>query len=148
MALENKFKEAAENPFYTMGRQKLLNEKKFMGSRCKKCGTTYVPTKSICPKCKVGEMELVEMKGKGKLAAYTVINVGSPLMLEEGFDRNNPYCSGVVEMEEGPRITARILGADLAKPENNKIGTPVNVEYVEAEHGGEKTTFLAFRLLS
>ena len=92
-------------------------------------------------------MELMEMKGKGKLAAYTVVAVGSLLMVEEGFDREHPYCSGIVELEEGARVTARILGVDLTKPDQVKIGMPVTAEYVEAMHGGEKETFLAFRAL-
>jgi len=148
VALESKFSEVAENEFYSSAYAKFLSEKKLKGSKCKKCGHLSVPPKPICPKCQGNEMELVEMKGKGKLAAYTVITVGAPLMLEEGFDREHPYCSGVVELEEGVKVTARILGMDTTKPDQIKIGTPVTVEYVEAMHGGENKTFLAFRALS
>ena len=148
MALESKFSEVAENEFYSLAYAKFLSEKKLEGSKCKKCGHISVPPKPICPKCQGSEMELAEMKGKGKLAAYTVVAVGAPLMLEEGFDREHPYCSGIVELEEGVKVTARILGMDTTKPDQIKIGTPVTVEYVEAMHGGEKKTFLAFRALS
>ncbi|MCD6571345.1 MAG: Zn-ribbon domain-containing OB-fold protein [Deltaproteobacteria bacterium] len=147
MALEEKFKEVAENPFYSLAYTQFLREKRLMGSKCKKCGHTSVPPKPICDKCQRDEVELVEMKGNGKLVAYTVIGTGAPLMVEEGFDRAHPYCSGVVELEEGARILARILGVDVEKPEQIKIGAPVSVEYVEAEHGGEKKVFLAFRVL-
>ena len=147
MALESKFSEVAENEFYSSAYNRFLSEKKLMGSKCKKCGHLCVPPKPICPKCQGSEMELVDIKGKGKLAAYTVISVGAPLMVEEGFDREHPYCSGVVELEEGARVTARILGVELAKPEQIKIGTPVTVEYVEAMHEEEKKSFLAFRAL-
>ena len=148
MALESKLSEVAENEFYSSAYAKFLSEKKLKGSKCKKCGHISVPPKPICPKCQGNDMELVEMKGKGKLAAYTVVAVGAPLMLEEGFDREHPYCSGIVELEEGVKVTARILGMDTTKPDQIKIGTPVTVEYVEAMHGGEKKTFLAFRALS
>lgn len=148
MALESKFSEVAENEFYSLAYAKFLSEKKLKGSKCKKCGHISVPPKPICPKCQGSDMELAEMKGKGKLAAYTVVAVGAPLMLEEGFDREHHYCSGVVELEEGVKVTARILGMDTTKPDQIKIGTPVTVEYVEAMHGGEKKTFLAFRALS
>jgi len=148
VALESKLSEVAENEFYSSAYAKFLSEKKLKGSKCKKCGHISVPPKPICPKCQGNDMELVEMKGKGKLAAYTVVAVGAPLMLEEGFDRENPYCSGIVELEEGVKVTARILGMDTTKPDQIKIGTPVTVEYVEAMHGGEKKTFLAFRALS
>ena len=89
-------------------------------------------------------MDLVEMKGRGKLIAYTVISVGPPMMIEEGFDRDHPYCSGVVELEEGVRIPGRIVGVNVTEPDQIKIGTPVTVEYQERVRGEEKKTFLAF----
>ena len=85
------------------------------------------------------------MNGRGKLVSYTVISVGPPMMIEEGFDREHPYCSGIVELEEGVRIPGRIVGVNVAKPDQIKIGTPVTVEYQERVHGEEKRTFLAFR---
>ncbi len=88
---------------------------------------------------------IMEMKGMGRLASYTVITVPPPLMVEEGFDRNTPYCSGVVELVEGPKVIARILGLDLDRPEQIQIGTPLLVEFVEAEHAVRMKTFLAFR---
>ncbi len=148
MALENKFTEVAENKFYSIAYHKFISEKKLMASKCKKCGHYSIPTNPKCTKCGGSEVELAEMKGKGKLAAFTVITVAPPLMIEEGFDRDKPYCSGVVELDEGPKVTARILGLDLTKPEEIKVGTPVEAEYVQAEHGGETKTFLAFRAKS
>ena len=153
MAMEGKFKEVAENEFYSMAYHKFLDERKLMGSKCKKCGSISVPPKPFCPEC-CSDMELVEMKGKGKLAAYTVVAVGAPLMVEEGYGREKYYCSGIVELEEGARVTARILGVDVTKPDQIKIGTPLTVDYVEAEHPADimhdagKRTFLAFRALS
>jgi hypothetical protein len=135
-----------ENKFTTLAYNQFLNEKKLMGSRCKKCGALYVPLTPICRKCYGDDMELVEMKGKGKLASYSVIAVGAPLMVEEGYDREHPYCTGIVELEEGVRIPARILGLDVTKPENIKIGTPLTVEFQERGEGEEKRTFLAFRV--
>ena len=147
MALESKLSEVAENKFYSPAYHQFIHEKRLMGSKCKTCGHASVPPKPLCSKCKGGEMELLELKGNGRLAAYTVIFMGPPLMVEEGFDREHPYCSGVVELEEGPKITARILGLDLTRPDRIKVGTPLTAEYVEAEHEGEKKTFLAFRTI-
>lgn len=148
MALEERFRETAENPFYSAAYIRFLNDRKLMGSKCKNCGWVSIPPKPICNKCQNDDMELLEMKGKGKLIAYTVIGVGAPIMVEEGFDRMHPYCSGVVELEEGPRILTRILGVDVKQPEKIKIGAPVRAEYVEALHGGESKVFLAFRVVS
>ncbi len=85
------------------------------------------------------------MKGEGKLVAYTVIAVGPTLMIEEGYNRKNPYCSGIVQLEEGPRISARILGVDVRRPDSVKIGIPLQVEYLERGEGEHRRTFLAFR---
>jgi len=135
----------AENELSSSAHNRFLAEKKLIGVRCKRCGAISLPTRPICPKCNASDMELVEMNGRGKLVAYTVISVGPPMMIEEGFDREHPYCSGIVELEEGVRIPGRIVGVNVAKPDQIKIGTPVTVEYQERVHGEETRTFLAFR---
>jgi uncharacterized OB-fold protein len=154
MALENKFSEVAENKLYSLAYNKLLSEHKLTGSRCRKCGHLAVPPKPTCPECHGTDMELVAVKGKGKLVAYTVVAVGSPLMVEEGYSREKHYCCGIVELEEGAKICARISGVDISKPEQIKIGTPVGLDYVEATHAADPTheegerTFLSFKALS
>ena len=41
-------------------------------------------------------------------------------------------CKGhEMEWVEGPRISAQILGVDVAHPENIKIGTPLTADFVE-----------------
>jgi uncharacterized OB-fold protein len=60
--------------------------------------------------------------------------------------RNNPYVTGIVELDEGVRISARILGLEANKPDQIKIGTPLTVAFLERGEGQEKKTFLAFRV--
>ncbi len=79
-------------------------------------------------------MEWVEIKGKGRLSAFTCIAIGPPFMIKEGYDRKHPYVCGVVELEEGVGVVARIEGVDGTKPETIKIGTPVRIEFL---HRGE-----------
>ena len=134
-----------ERPFSDASYEQFLNEEKIMGSRCKKCQALYLPPRPICIKCHGNDMEWVEMKGKGKLAAFTCIGVGPPFMTAEGFDRKNPYCSGVVELEEKVRIDARIEGFDNNKPEEIKVGTPVTVEFLHRGEGEDMKTFPAFK---
>ena len=66
------------------------------------------------------------MNGTGKLAAFTSISIGPPAMQAEGYDRDNPYCTGVVRLDEGPRIVARIEGVDARNPDAIEIGTTRN----------------------
>ncbi len=134
-----------ERSFSDTSYEQFLNEEKIMGCKCKKCQALYLPPRPICIKCNGEEMEWVEMKGKGKLIAFTCIGIGPAFMTEEGFDRNNPYCSGVVELEEKVRIDARIEGFDNTKPETIKVGTPVSVEFLHRGEGETLRTFPAFK---
>ena len=108
-----------------------LAEKKLMGSKCKKCQALYLPPHPICIKCHGSDMEWVELKGDGKLAAFAAISVGPTCTIAEGHDRNNPYLVGIVKMDEGPKICGRIQGIDPRNPDKIKVGTPVKVEFPE-----------------
>ena len=120
-----------------------LTEKKLMASMCKKCQALYLPPHPICIKCHGNEMEWVEMKGKGKLATFTAIAVGQSRTIEEGYSRDNPYLVGIVELDEGPKVSGRILGIDAKKPENIKVGTPLTIEFTEQGEG--RNCFVAFK---
>ena len=120
-----------------------IAEKKLMASRCKKCQALYLPPHPICIKCHGNEMEWVEMKGKGKLAAFTSVAVGQSRTIEEGYSRDNPYLVGIVELDEGPKVSGRILGIDAKKPENIKVGTPLTIEFTE--QGESRNCFVAFK---
>lgn len=136
-----------DRPFSTVSVKKFLNENKLMGSKCKKCGALFSPPRPICIKCYSQEMEWVELKGKGKLVTFTSIYVGPPWMVAQGYDRQHPYISGVVELEEGVKIDARITGVDANKPEAIKIGTPLRVEFLHMGEADKMDTFLAFKPL-
>ena len=120
-----------------------LAEKKLMASRCKKCQALHLPPHPICTKCHGNEMEWVEMKGNGKLAAFTAIAVGPSCTIEEGYNRDNPYLVGIVELDEGPKVSGRIRGLDAKKPENIKMGIPLTVEFTE--QGEVKSCYIAFK---
>jgi len=122
-----------------------LSEKKLMGSKCAKCGATYLPPRALCKKCHSQEMEWVEMVEKGKLAAFTCIAVGSTMMCQEGFDRKNLYCSGIVELDSGQKIASQILGVNANQPDAVKVGTPLEIEFVERGEGDAKKTYLGFK---
>lgn len=132
-------------PFNDISYERFLSENKLMGSRCRQCGALSVPPRSVCIKCYVSEMEWVKINGRGKLVAFTCIAIGPPFMIKEGYDRKHPYVSGVVELEEGVKVVARIEGVDGSKPETIRIGTPLKVEFLHRSEGENSTTFLAFR---
>ena len=125
--------------------QAYLSEGKLMGSRSKATGKIYVPPRPIDPETHNDDMEWIELSGKGELAAFTAVFIGPNAMIEAGYDRNNPYLSGIVKLDEGPLISAQILGLDAATPDINIVGTPLTVQFLERGEGEEKRTYLAFR---
>jgi len=133
-----------DRPFSDIAYEQFLNEGKLMGSRCKQCGSHFTPPRPICIDCHSSDMEWMEMSGKGKLAGFTCIAIGPAFMAEEGYDRNNPYCVGVVALEEGTRVDARIEGVDGSKPETIKVGMPLGVKFLHRGEGDNLRTFLAF----
>jgi len=134
-----------ERSFTSASFDAFLSEKKLMGSHCPTCNKDFLPPHAICSNCHSDQLTWVEFNGKGKLAAFTSIFIAPTSMIEAGYGRDKPYLAGVVELEEGVKISAQILGLDATKPEKVKIGTPLEAEFVERGEGEKKKTFLAFR---
>ena len=133
-----------QRPFSDTAFEKYLSEDKLMGSRCKQCRALYVPPRPICVKCRSDDLAWEEMTGSGKLVAFTCISIGPSFMIAEGYNRKNPYCSGVVELKEGPRVDARIEGVDPAKPETIKVGTPLSIRFLHKPSDARPVTYLGF----
>ncbi|MCB2227757.1 MAG: Zn-ribbon domain-containing OB-fold protein [Desulfarculaceae bacterium] len=137
----------AEMPFSEVSFQKYLDQGRLMGCRCKGCRTLSIPPRPMCPACRLSDMEWEPMSGKGRLQAFTAITVPPPSLKREGFGRGNPYAVGVVELEEGPRVVARLLGLDLEKPDLAALGRPMEVVFIEANPQGAGSTVLGFQAL-
>ena len=134
-----------DKPFNDESYEQFLNSGKIMGSKCRKCGALALPPRPICISCFGSQMEWVQFKGNGKLAAFTSIVVAPPPMAKEGFGRNNPSVVGVVELQEGVKIVARITGVDAKKPEQIKVGISLSPEFIQRGEGANKQTSLAFK---
>lgn len=133
-----------EAPFTSTVYRQHLALHRLMGSRCLDCSAVYLPPRPLCPNCYGEQMEWIEFSGRGKLAAFTAIHIGSSAMIAVGYDRQNPYCSGIVQLEEGPSISAQILGLETSAPARINIGTPLEARFVERSEGEETNTYLAF----
>jgi uncharacterized OB-fold protein len=133
-----------ERPVNDHSFEQFLREGKLMGARCSGCNTLYLPPRLVCIKCFNSGMEWIEVKGTGNLAAFTCITIGPSFMAAEGYDRKNPYCTGVVELDEKVRMVARIEGVDPRNPESIKVGTPMKVKFLHRGSDENTRTFLAF----
>lgn len=124
-----------------------LNRSNLIGSRCLKCARLFVPPRPFCPNCHSDTMETVKMKGTGRIISYTVINYGLLNITFGELGKQRPYCCGLVELDEGVRITALITGVDADKPGSIACGTPVIAEFIPCGDAANKKTLLAFRKL-
>jgi len=134
----------SEKDFTIESYLEFLRSKKLMGSKCKKCGEMYVPVRKLCTKCNSVDMEWVEMSGKGNVAAFTSITVGTPFFVTKGYDRKNPYCFSVIQLEEGPMISGQLMGVDEKTPDTINVGLPVKAKFLETELKGETRIDLGF----
>ena len=64
--------------------------------------------------------------------------------MAEGYARNNPYCTAAVELDEGPRVVARIDIIDALQPEQIAIGMRLKVSFHHRGDGEVRHTILAF----
>lgn len=98
-------------------------------ARCTKCGKAFYPPRLICPECHNRTFETFAMKRTGKIVSHTVVRTPS-----SAFSALQPFAVGIVEMDDGPRLTVQI--ADV-KFEELKIGLPVRLEFRRIFSEGE-----------
>ena len=98
-------------------------------ARCAQCGKSFFPPRLVCSKCRSRKFERFNMKGTGKVMTHTVIRTPS-----DEFSGQAPFVVGIVEMDEGPRLTTQIVDLSL---EEVKIGMPVKLEFRRLLSDGE-----------
>jgi len=96
------------------------------GRRCVECGRVAIDRGKACPFCGGEGGTEVALSGRGALVSWTVIRVAPARYADEA-----PYTVGLVELEEGPRLTARIAG----DPEHLAAGDSVTLGSIDAARG-------------
>jgi uncharacterized OB-fold protein len=109
--------------------RKIPQRYNLVGTRCERCSQYFFPPRTFCPFCR-REGKIVEhnFKGTGKVITYTIIRSAS-----DQFEFTTPYVLAIVELDEGPRMTAQIAVA----PEEVKIGMPVTRVFRRIAADGE-----------
>jgi uncharacterized OB-fold protein len=131
-------------PFTQHAFNRLLDQEQLAGARCKACGHITLPPRPLCRACHQTDLAWQPMAGTGTLRTFTQIAVVPPAMAAQGYGRNNPYCSGVVELTEGCLVAARIVGIDANDPGSLTIGTPMRAVFLHPDQEREGPTVLAF----
>lgn len=86
--------------------------------RCGRCGGYRFFPGPVCPVCLEPGGEWTPVSGRGRLYSFTVVHrAPGPTFAAEV-----PYMIALVDLEEGPRLMARLEGC---APEQLKAGTPV-----------------------
>ena len=78
------------------------------GYRCSHCNRIDVrrPTRCRCGASSFTEMDL---SGRGKVYSWTTLHAAA-----EPFEKDLPFQIALIDLEEGPRLTARIEGEAVA----------------------------------
>lgn len=110
--------------------REIPNRYNLIGTRCGKCNKVFFPPRYICPRCRrIGKLEPYKLNGRGKVVTYTVTHVAP-----NGFEDQVPYALAIIELDEGPRLTAQVTDCD---PNKVDIGSRVEVVFRRMGQEGE-----------
>jgi len=101
-----------------------------LGTKCEVCGGIFFPMRSVCPNCRRdGKPVSLAFSGKGTVYSFTIIRIAS-----EGFETFTPYVVGLIQLEEGPKVTSQVVDCDL---EEVYIGMPVEACFRKLREQGK-----------
>ena len=75
---------------------------------CQDCDKPHLPPGPVCPHCFSGRLEWREASGRGHISTWVVVH--QPWF--PSFAAEIPYNVAQVELEEGPRLTANVIGTN------------------------------------
>ncbi|MEI8400086.1 MAG: Zn-ribbon domain-containing OB-fold protein [Alcaligenaceae bacterium] len=96
------------------------NQERLMIRHCKACNVLHFMPRYLCPACWSTELEWIQASGFGVVHSFTVVR-RAPM---KEFDHLVPYVVALIELSEGPRMMANILGPDAL---TTRIGDQVKV---------------------
>jgi uncharacterized OB-fold protein len=75
---------------------------------CAACGKVHFPPRHLCPACWSDDLRWCQASGEGRVYTFTVMR-RAPL---PEFAGRLPYVVALVDLAEGPRMMANIVGED------------------------------------
>ncbi|RKY94740.1 MAG: transcriptional regulator [Ignavibacteriae bacterium] len=97
--------------------------------KCNSCEHISFPPRLVCPKCKSKEFETVNLSDEGTIKTFTIIRVASDI-----FALQTPFAVGIVELNDGVRLTTQIADVDL---DQLKIGLKVKMVFRKIQDEGK-----------
>jgi uncharacterized OB-fold protein len=92
---------------------------------CLSCRRFYFYPRDHCPVCWGREVRWRAVSGRGFLHTYVIAHHPAP-----GFEADAPYVIAVVELEEGPRMMANIVGIE-PDPALLELDMPLEIVFTE-----------------
>lgn len=109
-------------------------ENKLLIRKCNACGQVHFMPRHLCPTCWSDDLQWVQASGKGTVHSYTIIRRAS----DPRFASLVPYVVALIDLQEGPRMMANILGD---KALDTKIGDAVSLVFEGRGDGDQLPQF-------
>jgi uncharacterized OB-fold protein len=110
------------------------------GSRCKKCGATYLGARMACSKCfSTDAMDEIKLSDRGELHVFSIVHQSVPGVV-------TPYIAAIVDLPEGVSVRCNIEGV-APDPKNLKFGMPVQMvtEKIRTDREGNDVIAFSFK---
>lgn len=101
-----------------------------VGEVCPHCETKIFPPRDLCPDCGNEARQEYQFSGRGTVYSFTQVH-DAPA----GHQENAPYHVAVIQLEEGPRLTAQLTDLGDTPVE---IGMPVEMVTRKLGQDGER----------
>jgi uncharacterized OB-fold protein len=124
---------------YTMGGQsrfflELMNNKKILGTKCKKCGKVWLPPRINCSDCYIST-DWVEVKHTGVIEVSTIV-----WYTTSAFIKNIPYATGYIRLDGADTALLQGIFSENLGPSKIKKGKHVRAVFLK-ERQGKMTDF-------
>ena len=97
-----------------------LRQRELRMQKCDGCGLIWYPPAPLCPRCWSRKFTWTLLSGRGRISSWVVFHQA----YFRSYESDIPYNVVEVELDEGPRILANLIGA----PNNHiRAGMPVEV---------------------
>jgi uncharacterized OB-fold protein len=91
----------------------LRDNQKILGSRCKACGTVYVPPRKNCGRCFIDMDEWVDVASEGYIEAYTIVHYDNPIQPVK-----SPFAYALIKLDGADVGFLHLIKKDLDKIKN------------------------------
>jgi uncharacterized OB-fold protein len=102
---------------------------RLVGEICERCGARIFPPRDVCPDCEAPAKTPLIFSGRGEVYSYSTV-----YHPPRGFEEFAPYTVALVQLEEGPMVTAQLTDVDA---EQVRVGMPVEMVTRKVQSGGE-----------